>query len=95
MQKLFKKVGLNFSEGQLDLLSKGFSDDYVNIDRVLVEWHLCPKCSRFLVYKGFNNGIEYRSYGTCAPCNYARLFWADAPEVAGAKKKFSATEIKV
>jgi hypothetical protein len=81
------KREFKFSELQQELAGAFFSDP-LPIDRRLVENNQCPQknCRNFLAYKGVSNSEEYRAYGVCERCDYARLFWSEGTETAAAKK---------
>lgn len=57
-----------FQQLEARLKAEGFSDDHLEIDRILIETRNC-KCGRFLNYKGLSNAIEYAAYEWCE-CGY-------------------------
>lgn len=67
----------------------GFAPDFQRIDEILIGNNRCPDCRKNLVYKGFSNDAEYKAFGICEPCDYARHFWTEKVEIAISKRKFS------
>lgn len=67
-----------------------FWQDHLSIDKRLIESNQCPnkRCREFLTYRGFSNQTEYRAYGVCERCDYAKLFWTETAAAATAKKSF-------
>lgn len=78
--KLFTEI-----RGGLD----GYWPDSLGIDRVMIETKTCPKCRKPLEYRGFSNMTEYKAFGVCADCLYAKHFWTEKAETAVAKKQIS------
>jgi hypothetical protein len=64
-----------------------FWNDLIPIDKLMIEANFCPKCHKSLVYRGKAKVTEYRAYGICEPCNFAKLFWTEPADTASYKKK--------
>jgi hypothetical protein len=73
----------------------GFWEDYLSLDRLIIEGKTCPKCWKSLEYKGFSNVDEYRAFGVCNPCEFAKLFWTESVSSAAVKKKIETAVSKV
>jgi hypothetical protein len=67
---------------------QGFWKDFVRLDARMIEYRQCPKCWKFLTYKGFSNATEYKAFGICDPCKYAKVFWTHSIPLTNAKKRF-------
>ncbi|HRH45873.1 MAG TPA: hypothetical protein PKY82_29795 [Pyrinomonadaceae bacterium] len=70
-----------------NLKFEGFWSDLISIDRILITANFCPKCHRSLVYQGWSNPTEYRAYGICEQCEFAKLFWIETVQISSFKKK--------
>lgn len=81
-------IELKFSEFK-SLTEQGFAPDFQTIDRILIRNNKCPNCGKSLVYQGFSNAESYHAFGTCEPCDYAKLFWTETVEKAIAKRRLS------
>lgn len=71
------------------LCERGYWEDFLQIDRVMIENNRCPHCGLTLLYKGLSNAAEYRAFGVCPACEFAREFWTEKAEIASVKKRFS------
>lgn len=80
----------------LTVLQKlNFWSDFIEIDRVLIEANYCTECkTRTFVYKGFSLASEYRAFGVCESCDFAKLFWIEPAKVSGFKRKVSKRKAK-
>lgn len=81
--KTAKEFKLSAVEAELN---GKFWGDYLPLDKLIVESKQCPTCRYFLSYVGKSNSYEYRAYGVCGSCDYARLFWTENQELKRAKK---------
>lgn len=91
---IFNDTELTFSEVLAGLKEKGYWNDLLSIDRIMIERHRCPKCDANLVYRGLSNPIEYKAFGVCEDCDHARLFWTEKTILRNAKKGLSARQGK-
>jgi hypothetical protein len=84
-RKVSKEVAQLFA-----LISKGLKGcwiDEIHIDRVCIESNTCPSCWQPLKYRGFSNAVEYRAFGICERCDFAKQFWSEGAELVIAKKQ--------
>ena len=70
-----------------NLKSNGFWSDSISIDRLMITANICPKCKKSLIYQGWSNREEYRAYGICEQCQFAKLFWTETVPFSSFKKK--------
>ena len=75
--KLFAEI----SEGL-----KGYWSDSLRLDQLMIEAKTCPHCWKSLQYRGFANTTEYKAFGICPDCRYAKHFWTETAEFARTKK---------
>jgi benzoyl-CoA reductase/2-hydroxyglutaryl-CoA dehydratase subunit BcrC/BadD/HgdB len=66
---------------------KGYWSDEISIDKMIVEANYCPKCKSSLEYKAFSNMTEYRAFGICNKCLFAKEFWLEGSAFANYKKQ--------
>lgn len=67
---------MKFSDLQKQITGKFWNDD-LSLDRRIIENRFCPHCRRPFAYSGVSNKSEYRAYGVCEPCDFAKLFWTE------------------
>lgn len=76
------------------LPKQGFWSDLISIDRTIITANFCPKCHCSLVYQGWSNPEQYRAYGVCETCQFAKLFWTETVPLASFKKKIGRMSAK-
>ena len=64
-----------------------FGVDELPIDKLMIQACHCPNCKRSLEYFGRSNATEYRAYGVCRGCDYAKLYQVETCALVMAKKE--------
>lgn len=90
MKKGYTNREYKLSELLVILKERRWWSDDLRIDRIIVERHKCPDCKGSLEYRGFSNPNEYRAFGVCESCDYARRFWTETSDSATSKKNLAA-----
>ncbi len=70
---------------------KNYWSDSIPIDKMMIEACWCPKCHRSLEYFGRSTATEYRAYGVCRECDFAKLYQVETCELAEFKKNVCQT----
>lgn len=92
-KKITPSVKALFAEVKT-LKNRGFWSDHIEIDEILITANYCPGCHFSLTYQGWSNMTEYRAFGICERCGFAKLFWTETSQMSGFKKKVCSMSAK-
>jgi transposase-like protein len=85
---LFKEVKkYNFSDILAFVWKEKLWADSLELERIMIERHKCPRCKENLVYKGYSSSVKHFVFGVCEDCDYAQHFWTESMAQRAYKKK--------